>query len=35
VLRRKVAAKLQWIQDNVVLRGRGKVIDRVALGVPD
>lgn len=34
-LRRKVAKKLQWIQDNVVLRGRGKVVDRAALGVSE
>ena len=27
LLRRKVAKKLQWIQDNVVLRGRGKQLD--------
>lgn len=26
-LRQKAAAKLQWIQDNVVLRGRGKQLD--------
>lgn len=26
-LRRKVAKKLQWIQDHVVLRGRGKQLD--------
>ncbi len=34
-LRRKVAKKLQWIQDNVVLRGRGKTIDRATFGVSD
>jgi len=26
-LRRKAAAKLQWIQDNVVLRGRGRCLE--------
>lgn len=26
-LRKRVAIKLQWIQDNVVLRGRGKRLD--------
>lgn len=26
-LRERVAEKLQWIQDNVVLRGRGKKLD--------
>lgn len=31
-LRRKVAVKLQWIQDNVVLRGRGKIVDLASLG---
>jgi hypothetical protein len=27
LLRRKVAKKLQWIQDHVVLRGQGKQLD--------